>query len=106
VTQAFAYSVLSPDRARCLGCIYLERCDEVQGAQLAYWVIDDALRIEAEVVTTVLTWVHRGWGIQRILIPLREANPRGISLAKKSGLVALEPAKDGPLSDHHCFLSA
>jgi hypothetical protein len=43
--RAFAYTVLSPDRARCLGCVYLERCAEIDGAQLAFWVINDAVDI-------------------------------------------------------------
>lgn len=27
--EAFAYTVLSPDHTRCLGCIYIERCVEI-----------------------------------------------------------------------------
>ena len=103
--EAFAYTVLSPDRARCLGCIYLERCAEIDGAQLAFWVIDDWIDMEAALVSEVLQWVHGAWSINRVLIPLREANTRGIALAQKCGLVAWDSVKDGPLSDHLCFLS-
>jgi RimJ/RimL family protein N-acetyltransferase len=103
--EAFAFTVLSPDRARCLGCIYLERCAEIDGAQLAFWVIDDAIDIEADLVTDVLQWAHRAWSIERILIPLREANTRGIAIARKCGFAAWDSVKDGPLSDHRCFLS-
>ena len=103
--EAFAYTVLSPDFSRCLGCIYLERCAEIEGAQLAFWLIDDAIDMEAILVTDVLQWVHRAWYINRVLIPLREANTRGIALARKCGFVAWDSIKDGPLSDHRCFLS-
>jgi hypothetical protein len=103
--EAFAYTVLSPDRTRCLGCIYLERCTEIEGAQLAFWVIDDALDTEAVLVTDVLQWVHREWPIDRVLIPLRDANTRGLALARQCGFVSWEPVAEGPLSNHRCFLS-
>ena len=105
--EAFAYTVLSPDpdRARCLGCIYLKRCAEVEGAQLAFWVIDDAIELEAALVANVLQWVHSAWSINHVLIPLRAANPRGIALARNCGCVDWDSARHGPLSDHRCFLS-
>ncbi len=103
--EAFAYTVLSPDRARCLGCIYLERCVEVDGAQFAFWVIDDAIDMEASLFTDVLYWVHKAWCINRVLIPLREANLRGIALARKCGLVPWRNLKDSSLYGHRCFLS-
>ena len=103
--EAFAYTVLSPDRARCLGCIYLERCAEIQGAQLAFWVIDDAIEMEVELVTDVLQWVHTCWSIDPVVIPLREENTRGLALAHRCGFVPCERLRDGPLGDHRCFLS-
>jgi hypothetical protein len=103
--EAFAYTVLSPDRARCLGCIYLERCAEIEGAQLAFWVVDDALDMEAVLVTDVLQWVHEAWSIDRVLIPLREANTRGIAFARECGFEAWDCGEGGPLSQHCCFLS-
>ena len=103
--EAFAYTVLSPDRARCLGCIYLERCAEIDGAQLAFWVVDDAINIEADLVTNVIQWIHDAWSIERVLLPLRDANARGVSLAQKCGFAEWGGARDGPLGDHRCFLS-
>lgn len=103
--EAFAYTVLSPDRSRCIGCIYVERCAEVDGAQLAFWVIDDAIDIEAVLVTDVVQWIHRSWSIDRVLIPLREANHRGIAIARKCEWVGFEVTEGSPLSEHHCFLS-
>lgn len=103
--EAFAYTVLSPDRTRCLGCIYLERCAEIKGAQLAFWVVDDVLDMEATLVTEVLKWVHSAWPINRVLIPLRETNTRGIDLARRLGLEAWDSPKGGPFPDHRCFLS-
>ena len=104
--EAFAYTVLRPDRTRCLGCIYLERCGEIEGAQLAYWVIDDAIDLEAALVSGVLQWIHSAWSIDRVLIPLRKENVRGLRLAEKCGFVPWRCVEDGPLSEHRCFLSA
>ena len=84
--EAFAYTVLSPDRSRCLGCIYIERCADIDGAQLAFWVIDDAIEIETRLVTEVVEWVHKAWGVRQILIPLREANTRELRLRETSRL--------------------
>lgn len=103
--EAFAYTVLSPDREQCLGCVYLERCTEIDGVQLAFWVIDDALDVEADLVTVVLQWVHQAWSIDRVLIPLREANTRGIEFARKCRFAEWDSTRHGPLSNHHCFLS-
>jgi RimJ/RimL family protein N-acetyltransferase len=103
--EAFAYTVLKNDRSRCLGCVYIERCAEIESAQIAFWVIDDAIDIEEILVTEVLRWVHRSWSMNRVMIPLRETNSRGIALARKCGFTEWSSVKDGPLSDHRCFLS-
>ncbi len=103
--EAFAYSVLSPDRSQCLGCVYIERCAEIDGAQLAFWVINDAIKIEAVLVTDVLAWIHRDWSINRVLVPLREANRRGIMLAQDLGLETLDSVEEEALVDHRCFMS-
>jgi hypothetical protein len=103
--EAFAYTMLSPDQARCLGCIYLERCSEIDGAQFAFWVIDDAIDIEPVLVIDVLDWFHQVWSIERILIPLRKANARGLAFASNSGFAESKRETDGPLSNHVCFLS-
>lgn len=103
--EAFAYTVLNPDRSQCLGCIYLERCDEVDGAQLAFWVIDDAIELEEDLITSVLEWIHRDWSINPAVVPLRAANSRGIRLVRASGLVTLDSVTEGPLAEHLCFIS-
>lgn len=103
--EAFAYTVLSADRARCLGCIYLERCPQIDGAQLAFWVIDDAIDKEANLFADTLQWAHLAWSIERILIPLRETNTRGIAMARDYGFAQWDSSKDGSLCDHRCFLS-
>lgn len=103
--EAFAYTVLSVNRGKCLGCVYLERCEEIDGAQLAFWVIDDALDDEAELVEQMLFWVHQEWAIERLLLPFHQSNRRGITLARNRGLVDWESPPNGPLAKHVCLLS-
>ena len=103
--QAFAYTVLAPTRDRCLGCIYLERCDAISGAQLAFWVIDDAISLEFELVQSVMNWIHNYWFIERVLLPIRPENQRGLKIAVDLELEPWAPASDGPLANHNCFLS-
>ncbi|MDG2219887.1 MAG: hypothetical protein P8L85_00805 [Rubripirellula sp.] len=103
--EAFAYTVLSVDRERCLGCVYLERCVEIGGCQLAYWVIDDAINREAELVDQMLRWVHQQWAIERLLLPFHQTNQRGITLARNRDLVEWDSPANGPLARHLCFLS-
>lgn len=102
--EAFAFTVLATDRSRCLGCIYIERCEEFDGAQLAFWVIDDALEMEATLVADVLQWIYQDWPIKRVVIPLRHVNRRGIALATDLGLVAMNSDPGGLLANHLCFL--
>ena len=103
--EAFAYTVLNCDRTQCLGCVYIERCPEVDGAQLAFWVIDDAVGLELFLVTAVLAWIHQDWSISRVLLPVREANVRALAIAHSCRLVRWETVTDSPLSDYCCFLS-
>lgn len=103
--EGFAFTVLAPDRTRCLGCIYVECYEEIDGAQLAFWVVDEALDAEEELVRKVLHWLHEEWPLDRVLIPLRETNPRGLALVERCGLEARSPDPNGPLTRHRCFLS-
>jgi len=90
--QAFAYSVLAPDR--CIGCVYIEPWTD--GAQLAFWVIDDALPIEAEVVSQVLAWLD-AWPFDRVVVPLRAENLRGRAGMESLGLEPC-PGPEGHIS--------
>lgn len=102
---AFAYSVLEPDRSRVLGCIYIESCEIEADVQLAFWVIDDAIAIELELVSTVLRWLHNEWNVNRVAIPLRDANARGLKLVNSLGCRSLDRQTAGRLSGFRCFLS-
>ena len=103
--EAFAYTVLNVEASRCLGCIYLEPCDDIEGAQLAYWVIDEAIDIEASLVADTIEWIHQSWSIDKLLLPLHETNRRGLAIARQLRLAQTHVADESPLAKHRCFLS-
>lgn len=102
--EAFAYTVLSPDRTKCLGCFYVERCVEIEGAQLAFWLIDEKIDIEGLLLSRVLRWLRDDWSIQRIVLPFRDENTRGIEIAEGCGFTPLD-FEEGPLAEHRCYVS-
>lgn len=102
--EAFAYTVLRPDRKTCLGCLYVERCDEIEGAQLAFWVIDERVDMEGFLLMRILCWLHDKWAIDRIVIPFHKENTRGIEIAEQCLLAPLV-FEQGPLARHQCYLS-
>lgn len=95
--EAYAYTVLDRSGEVCVGCIYIESWE--QDMRLAFWVIDDEIDtgLEAHLLAAVLRWVESDWPFDRVLVPLRAANERGIRVARSLGLVPLD---EGGLPDH------
>ena len=59
-----AYSVFAG--TRCIGCIYIEPWHD--GAQLAFWWVDDRLMGQATRLGPLLDWLER-WPFSRIIVP-------------------------------------
>lgn len=98
--EAYAYTVLSPDRKRCLGCVYLKSVKgKPRTAGMAYWVIEEELAkgLDEHLVEAVLDWIERDWPLDHIVQPLQTANARGVAIAKKLGLRPGGPEKDGQI---------
>ena len=76
--EAYAYTVLDPSRETCLGCVYLTPWH--QDAKLSFWVIDRELatNLETHLLETVLTWFDTAWPFDRVVLPFRASNPRGV----------------------------
>jgi hypothetical protein len=53
----------------------------------------------------VLDWIHQARSINPIVLPLREANSRGIMLARRHGLATDDSVREGPLAAYLCFVS-
>jgi len=71
--EAFAYTVLSPDKSCCIGCLYIEPCNrEGIDAEIYFWIRDDILHLEAEFEKTIKNWLTRSWPFNRIVFPGRD----------------------------------
>jgi RimJ/RimL family protein N-acetyltransferase len=89
---AYAYAVLSPDRARSLGCVYLEPPDaaaDVPGPRLFFWVIEPELAtgLDREVLETMLELLSGRRGpLERVVVPILATDERGLEVAESLGL--------------------
>lgn len=91
-SEAFAYTVQSPDRARCVGCIYLNRAeidDARAGVRLDYWVAESELAedLDRHLLECVVRWLEDEWGFDAVLISVRAENIRGVRIAMETGFV-------------------
>lgn len=83
--EAFAYTVLTPDRSTCVGCVYLvpTPSGDPASAALAYWVIESELdsELDEHLLESMLDWFDRAWPFERVLLPTHPDNQRGLELA-------------------------
>ena len=89
---AYAYAVLTPDRGRSLGCVYLQPEDaaaEEPGPRLFFRVIEAELAtdLDRHVLAAMLESFAGPHGpLARIVVPILERDTRGQSLAADLGL--------------------
>lgn len=88
--EGYAFTVLSPDRGECLGCVYLNPSPlgGARSAMLAYWVIERELAkdLDRHLLDTLLQWFEREWPFESVLIAEHRDNGRGLELARAAGL--------------------
>jgi len=99
--KGYAYTVLTPDRSRCVGCIYLDPgLEEFPStgptAALAYWVVADELDsdLDRELLQSVLQWIETDWPFVSVAVPLRVENERGCAIARDLGLEELPEVRN------------
>lgn len=88
---AYAYTVLAPDRSRCLGCVYVNPDEsDPRAANVAYWVTADMLEsgFDRHLVEELVSWFERDWPLDRVVFPTHVENARGVLIAEELGLVA------------------
>jgi hypothetical protein len=75
IRHSFAYTVMSADESRCLGCVYIFP-SERRGydAKVFYWVRSgpDAERRDAELGDLVRAWITRLWPFTSVACPGRD----------------------------------
>lgn len=88
--EAYAYTVQSTDRSRCVGCIYLDPVEgQPHAMQFYFWVIEPELStdLDSHLLISVLGWIERAWpGVDEVIVPLRPKNERGQEIARNAGL--------------------
>ena len=71
--EAFAYTVLTADKSRCIGCVYIEPCNKNGfDAEVYFWIRDDTLHLEADFYGTLKNWLNDTWPFTSIAWPGRE----------------------------------
>ncbi len=88
--EAYAYTVLTPDGTRCVGCVYMnpDRAGGREDMSLAYWVVEPELAtdLDRHLLASVLRWVEKSWPLRTVLVPTHPDNVRGLRIAREMGL--------------------
>ncbi len=70
---AFAYTVLNPERTKCLGCIYIEPSNRSEyDAEIYFWLRDDMLSLEDDFERDMREWLDERWPFNNIAYPGRD----------------------------------
>jgi len=71
--KAFAYTVLTPSREKCIGCVYIKPCEVSEFDCVVYlWVRDDRLYLDSDLYNNVCDWMLKCWQFKKIAYPGRE----------------------------------
>ncbi len=70
---AFAYTMLSPERAECLGCVYIYRATVPDyDCEMYLWVRDSAQHLDETLHQDMHAWLDSSWPFTRPAFPGRE----------------------------------
>jgi hypothetical protein len=105
---AYAYTVLSPDRSACLGCVYINpvgkkgQPEHARRARVAFWVIESQLanNLDTKLVAAVLNMLAHAYPIDQAEFSIHVQNARGVSVLTSLGLTEA-PA---PSPTHRLFV--
>lgn len=71
--EAFAYTVLNPDKSKCIGCVYIEPSNRnTTDAEVYYWLSNDTQHLFKEFQETLKSWLKDKWPFENIAYPGRE----------------------------------
>ncbi|MCF8068084.1 MAG: hypothetical protein K9L30_05820 [Desulfobacterales bacterium] len=71
--KAFAYTVLSPRKDRCVGCVYIYPCSLPEyDCEVFLWVRSSEADLDNELYTTVHKWLKAYWPFKNVVFPGRE----------------------------------
>ncbi|MBT4662097.1 MAG: hypothetical protein HOC18_09380 [Candidatus Marinimicrobia bacterium] len=71
--KAFAYTVLTPTREKCLGCVYIEPCNVTEfDCEVYFWVRDENIYLDNDLYNCISDWLVKCWPFKTIAFPGRE----------------------------------
>lgn len=73
--SSFAYTVVTLDESRVIGCVYIVPCDKGgYDAEVTMWARSDMIAsgLDADLYNTVRSWLADDWPFERIAYPGRE----------------------------------
>lgn len=73
--EAFAYTVVSPDESRVLGCVYINPAkEEWIDARIRMWVRESEYGngLDPVLLKTVKEWIEKEWPFKKVSYPERE----------------------------------
>lgn len=99
---AFTYTVLTPDAARCLGCVYIKPLPpEARGlfagakrpADVGFWVraSEVAHDLDRHLLATLREWFASEWAFDRVVFGIAAGESRQAALLAAADLVDLGP---------------
>lgn len=75
--RSFAYTVMTPDESRCLGCVYIYGSDTpAYDAMVVLWVRNSAYEqgLDEVLFRIVKTWISEHWPFNTVAYPGRETD--------------------------------
>lgn len=80
--KAFAYSVLTPTKDKCLGSVYIDNSRHKNyDAEVYFWLRDDARSLEDEFFILLKQWLKEQWPFDSVIFPGRDISWHDWALA-------------------------
>lgn len=71
--QAFAYTVLSLSREKCIGCVYIDPSSVPEfDCEVYLWVRESDLALDYDLYNNIRNWLMSSWPFKKIAFPGRE----------------------------------
>jgi hypothetical protein len=95
--EAYTFTVLTPDAARCLGCVYFQplaapmraACPQASAAvAVRFWARTDELAndLDRHLLAAVRDWLTQAWAFDCIVYPINGLDKRQAALLTAAGL--------------------
>ena len=71
--KAFAYTVLTSTKEKCIGCVYIDPCKFIDfDCEVYLWVRDDSIALDNDLYSSIRDWLKECWPFKKIAFPGRE----------------------------------